>query len=101
MSAAVAAAACINNNTDANHSISCPARMADGRAYTDYRPRCMTQYVMNNKAMSSFEQRQYLIRNADNIIHHNVAAAYTANACGPCVEPYDVGTMLPEHTYQS
>ena len=78
----------------------CPPRMADGRNFTDYRPRCFQQYIVDNKLMSSFEQRLYLTRNAEELMKKNAAMAYAANRCGPCVEPFDRGTMLPEQVKQ-
>lgn len=79
----------------------CPPRMADGRNFTDYRPRCFQQYMVDDKLMSSFEQRMFLTRNAEELMKKNAAVAYTQNRCGPCVEPYDQGTMLPEQVKQS
>jgi hypothetical protein len=74
--------------------------MADGRNFTDYRPRCFQQYIVDNKLMSSFEQRLFLTRNAEELMKKNAAMAYATNRCGPCVEPYDRGTMLPEQVKQ-
>jgi len=75
--------------------------MADGRSFTDYRPRCFQQYMVNNQLMSSFEQRLYFTRNAEELMKQNAGMAYAQNQCGPCVEPYDQGTMLPEQVKQS
>lgn len=80
--------------------INCPPRMADGRNFTDYRPRCFQQYIMEDKLMSSFEQRMFLTQNAEDIMKKNAAQAYMTNRCGPCEEPFDVGTMLPENIKQ-
>lgn len=77
-----------------NRAFNCPPKMADGRLFTDYRPRCMAQSVP--PATSHHDYRQHLIKNADKIMLENMRAAYTVNACGPCVAPYNVGTMLPE-----
>ncbi len=83
-----------------NKFFNCPPRMADGRHFTDYRPRCYSQYMVGDKPMSSFEQRIYLTENAADIMMKNAAAAYVANRCGPCEEPFDQGTMLPEKVKQ-
>lgn len=85
-----------------NKSFNCPPRMADGRHFTDYRPRCAQQFQdkISNKLMSSYDQRMYLITNADDIIKLNAQNAYMTNRCGPCVEPYDQGTMVPEFEKQ-
>lgn len=84
-----------------NRVFNCPPRMDDGRHFTDYRPRCMANFVLNNESLNSFEYRQYLINNADAIMKKNSIAAYNETACGACVEPYNMGTMLPEQSVQS
>lgn len=77
----------------------CPSIMADGRHFTDYRPRCDVNWVFpQDKAMNSFDYRQYLTNNADALIQKNRDWASKLNACGPCKEPFEVGTMLPEQT---
>jgi hypothetical protein len=86
-----------------NQYFNCPPRMADGRHFTDYRPRCSQQYQdkITNKLMSSYEQRMFLTANADELIKMNAHNAYMMNRCGPCVEPYDQGTMVPDFEKQS
>lgn len=92
------------NSRDApsdNKFVGCPPRMSDGRHFTDYRPKCYQQYIMGNKLMSSFEQRMYLTSHAEDMMKTNAASAYLNNRCGPCEEPYNIGTMLPEVMSQS
>lgn len=86
-----------------NQYFNCPPRMSDGRHFTDYRPRCTQQYQdkVGNRLMSSYEQRMYLTTNAEEIIKSNARGAYLMNRCGPCVEPYDQGTMVPEFEKQT
>jgi len=86
--------------TKNNKYANCPPRMADGRNFTDYRPRCFQQYVVDKKLMNSFDQRMYLTQNAEYLMKKNATTAYLQNRCGPCEEPYDVGTMLPERVQQ-
>ena len=82
-----------------NRYFNCPPLMADGRHFTDYRPRCDVNYVYpKDQAISSYDYRMYLIHNADKLMAAQREEAYRKNVCGPCVEPYDVGTMLPEQT---
>jgi hypothetical protein len=79
----------------------CPPKMADGRMFTDYRPRCianMAQLQTPNQTFSSYEYRQYMVKNATVIMKQNRQNAYTANQCGPCMEPYNEGTMLNEQS---
>ena len=73
----------------------CPPRMADGRHFTDFRPRCLVNNAPNT---NSYEYRQYLIHNAEKLIDTMRDTAYANNKCGPCVEPYKQGTMLPEQS---
>lgn len=83
--------------TSDNQHFNCPYRMADGRHFTDYRPRCLTNYAFpTDRPMSSYEYRQYLVHNATELMQQNKRAFYKTNSCGPCVEPFNVGTMLPE-----
>lgn len=81
-----------------NKSFNCPERMADGRLFTDYRPRCAQQYLdkINNKLTSSYDYRLYMITNAEEIMKQNAISSYMRAQCGPCVEPYEQGTMVPE-----
>ena len=88
--------------TDAR--VMCPSKMADGRAMTDYRPRCVInaeilQNVGNNKMVqSSYESRMYLQRNADKVMEQERQKAIDRlRPCAPCGRPFsDPGTMLPE-----
>lgn len=85
-----------------NKNFNCPPKMADGRHYTDYRPRCLINYLSpNDQPLNSYEYRQFLINNAEKIMYQNMNNAYKLNACGPCEDPYNVGTMLPEQNMVS
>ena len=84
----------------------CPPRMSDGRAFTDYKPRCgvyesltkLSQSASSQQPMNSYELRQYMIANAESIMQQNRTYVEQMNACGPCKQPYNVGTMLPEQS---
>lgn len=84
--------------TSDNKYFDCPPRMSDARHFTDYRPNCM----VNNKLRiqknlkNSFEYRNFLSRNAEDIMKHNLEVAYKINGCGSCKKPYHENTMLPE-----
>lgn len=75
----------------------CPYRMSDGRNFTDYRPRCAVAYEhkTNNNFKSNYEQRQYLIHNANKLMSQGMTAA-ERSCSGGCFKPTEVGTMLPE-----
>lgn len=80
----------------------CAARMADGRIYTNYRPRSSTQYfnMVYNNMPDAYSYRQYMTQNAEELIKRNAAEAYMRSACGPCDEDYDRGHMLGETDQQ-
>lgn len=84
-----------NRATDGKHD--CPPRMADGRHYTDYRPRCAKNFESLPKPMSSFDYRMFLMQNAENIMQSNREHALKENMCTPCTKPT---TMLPEQHVQ-
>jgi hypothetical protein len=83
-----------------NKFLNCAPRMQDGRNFTDYRPRCIANFqeINGNKYPNSYEYRQYLVKNASTIMMKNRKDVYELNKCGPCMNPYNEGTMLPEHT---
>ena len=76
----------------------CTQRMADGRNFTDYRPRCISNFAdfTPDADMNSYDYRQYLQSNCGKILEKIRKDVYNANRCGPCLKPYNIGTMLPE-----
>ena len=77
----------------------CPPRMSDGRHFTDYKPRCAVfESTVNNNVMNSYDFRQYMIHNAEALMQKNRETAIKTNTCGPCVQPWNQGTMLPEQS---
>lgn len=88
-----------------NKDYMCPPKMADGRAFTDYKPRCAVHTSLMSAGapqagapLNSYELRQYLIGNAETIMNNQRNHAQQMNACGPCVQPWNQGTMLPEQS---
>ena len=71
--------------------------MADGRHFTDYRPRCQVEQIVHaaNPTFNSFQQRHVLTNNATVLMEQNRSEACAQNCCGPCVAPYQSGTMRP------
>ena len=55
----------------------------------------------SNSNMNSFEYRQFLTHNAQNIINQNRLHNSEKNSCGPCMNPYNEGTMLNELNLKS
>lgn len=96
---------CMNScDSPGLNSPPCPMRMADGRAFTDYRPRCETnaelykQVIADNKIASSYESRMYLQHNTDALINmEREKAIERLIPCAPCPRSLnDPGTMLGE-----
>ena len=74
-----------------NSSLDFPARMSDGRQFTDYRSNCF----MNKKSlgMTSQEYKNYMINNGDRIINNEHNILNTLMKCNQCsdysiVPPY-------------
>ena len=65
-----------------NYFMNFPARMQDGRLFTDYRSSC----ILNSKSlsMSSLDYRNYLTNNADNIIKNNMNITEELIKCTEC-----------------
>lgn len=66
-------------------------RMADGRAFTDYRSKC--QKLTN---MTSYDERMFLINNAEAIIG-TTNSRFVSSKCAKEPKP---STMLPEKVKQ-
>jgi len=90
--------------TSDNKHLQCPARMSDGRSFTDYRS---SNYIndlirADNNISNSLHYRVFLQGNADSLMDRQRHIACQLNCCGPCPitqtskEPFDVGTMVPE-----
>ena len=69
----------------------CPLRMSDGRAFTDYSPRCNFNAYINSKLAenkmikSSYEMRLYLQQNYDKFIEEERKKAIdNISPCGEC-----------------
>ena len=74
------------NKTSNNKFFGCPARMDDGRHFTDYRPISYVNDLVrySNKVASSYNYRQFLIANANNIMKLNSKYAVLKNANDQC-----------------
>jgi len=84
--------------TSNNKYFDCPARMSDGRQFTDYRPNCDVNSMLqaNNGIRNSFQYRNFLTHNAIQLMKLNDTLMCQKNCNSNCVEPYEEGTMLPE-----
>lgn len=89
--------------TSNNKYFDCPALMSDGRQFTDYRPSCQVDSMLqvNNKIMNSFQYNNFLTNNAVQLMNLNNMLACKKNCNSNCMDPYNVGTMLPEQYKQT
>jgi hypothetical protein len=77
------------------------SKMQDGRAFTDYRPRCTVQFQMKNEqSQNSYDSRMFLTNNAEKLMQANKEIAVNNYPCSG-FKPTDVGTMLPEKNMQT
>ena len=72
----------ICNKTSNNKYFDSPARMDDGRTFTDYRSSSQVDDMIrySNNVIGSYEYRQFLIHNGNNIIKVN--QQYTSDKVG-------------------
>jgi hypothetical protein len=71
------------NKTSNNKYFDCPALMSDGRIMTDYRSSTTLNDMirLNNKTLSSYDYRQFLIHNGENIMKINENFITNKNSC--------------------
>jgi hypothetical protein len=74
------------NKTSNNKYFDCPARMDDGRTFTDYRQNSTVNDMIrySNNTMSSYEYRQFLIHNASKIMEVNNTYLKEKVGCDSC-----------------
>ena len=72
--------------TSNNKYFQCPARMDDGRTFTDYRPSSTVDDMIrySNNIMGSNEYRQFLIHNGTNIMKINNQYTESKVGCPSC-----------------
>jgi len=82
----------MNKVTD-NVELDFPARMSDGRQFTDYRQNCI---INNNisKGMGSWEYRNYLTNNSNELRQILLKQQEDKTACNKCSD----NTVLPVKT---
>ena len=72
------------------------SRMADGRAFTDYRSRCSVGDIAQ---MDTNAQRKYLVDNGAKIMDGKRCEAWQTTRPGSCFAANESGTMLPEKSF--
>lgn len=86
----------------------CPARMADGRLFTDYRPSCSLNGLypspaggaaqIGHRPRHSHDMRQEFIRNAGALLRQMRGETLARGACVPCAPG---ATVLPHSVEQA
>lgn len=77
----------------------CPLKMADGRVFTNYQPRCIRNGHLNemlsanNLTNSSYEQRLFLQRNSEKIMEQERQMVF--DQLLPCI-PCNKGELINE-----
>lgn len=69
-----------------------PARMSDGRAFTDYTPNCLTTQKLSQKT-DSYEFRQNLIKNGDQLLNQQrkmLTESYVCDTCNKAIVPTEM-----------
>ena len=69
-----------------NKYFDCPTRMDDGRHFTDYRPNCYVNNMIQfqNNLSSSYDYRQFLINNATSLMEVNKKYTSFKNGNNDC-----------------
>ena len=70
-----------------NKHFDCPARMDDGRHFTDYRPACHLNNMIrvNNDVVNSYDYRMFLTNNATKLMDLNRQYSCEKNCSKNCV----------------
>ena len=83
----------MNNKVSDNVELDFPARMSDGRMFTDFRPNC----ILNNRlsqGMGSLEYKNYLMENAGQLRNDFIGEQNKLTECTTCKDD----TVLPVKT---
>jgi len=79
-----------------NYELDFPARMADGRQFTDYRSNCILNNVIS-KQKSTWEYRNFLTKNAIQLQASFIQDIEQKTKCTKCPD----NTVLPVATVQN
>ena len=82
--------------TSDNVNLDFPARMADGRMFTDYRPNCVMNSAMS-PGKNSFELRYHLTHTGMQLEQENMKQLEERAKCTSCTAQ----TVLPVQTVQN
>jgi hypothetical protein len=84
------------SKTSDNVNLDFPARMADGRIFTDYRANCIMNYELSG-SKNSFDYRYFLENNGSQIEQGILNKLDAAVKCDDC----NAQTVLPAQTIQN
>ena len=73
------------------HYSGAPARMSDGRLFTDYRGNCTTLSPLSNDTWADFDRKQNMVKDGRHQMMADRRIAFARAASVDCVD-----TMLPE-----
>ena len=86
----------MNTKITDNVELDFPARMSDGRQFTDYRQNCLLNNNLS-QGKGSWEYRNYLTQNAVQLQQQMIQQVESETACGKCSD----NTVLPVKTIQN
>lgn len=91
------------NKTSNNKYFDCPARMDDARLFTDYRSSSTVndEIRYSNNMMSSYEYRQFLINNGNQIIQISNDYIKSKAGCDSCdykAPPFQTECIINSNT---
>ena len=84
------------SKTSDNVNLDFPARMADGRIFTDYRSNCLMNNILSQNK-NSFEYRYFLINNGNKLEEQYLNKLNEDVKCNDC----NAQTLLPVQTVQN
>lgn len=73
-----------------DNRVACPPRMSDGRAFTDYRPRCASMATSLAATYGNEQARSWMTTSAEHLIANARQLSLHKNSCNRC----DTATMM-------
>lgn len=84
-----------------DNRVACPPRMSDGRAFTDYRPRCASMSTSLAGTYGNEQARSWLTNTAESLIANARQLSLHKNSCNECNTATMMnGDVVPESAVQ-
>lgn len=84
-----------------DNRVTCPPRMSDGRAFTDYRPRCASMSTSLAGTYGNEQARSWLTNSAESLIANARQLSLHTNSCNQCNTATMInGDVVPESAIQ-